>query len=252
MPSPFPGMNPFLEQDAVWQDFHLSFLPALRERIVRQASPDYIVVLEEHLYVHDTEDGSRRLIGRADVGVVARPARERQAGPAVLEAPVQVELLPADAERIPFIEIRDRKSRELVTVVELLSPSNKRPGADREQYLSRRRELLASPAHLVEIDLLRGGCPMPLVDRPAGAYSVLVSRSDQRPGAGFWPIPLRQPLPEIPIPLRRPDEAARVDLQDLLHHVYDASGYAHYLYEGTPNPPLDPDDAAWARGVMEG
>src|SRR6202011_1559181 len=106
-----------------------------------------------------------------------------------------------DIERVPFLEVRDRQGRELVAVIELLSPSNKRPGEDREQYLAKRRELLRSPAHLVEIDLLRGGPPMPLEDRPVCDYSVLVSRAERRPVAAFWPLRLRDRLPVIPIPL---------------------------------------------------
>ncbi len=88
-------------------------------------------------------------------------------------------------------------------MVELLSPANRRPGPDRAQYLAKRGKVLKGPAHRVEIDLLRAGEPMPSEDRPACAYSVAVSRNDERPRAGFWPIGLRDPLPAIPIPLRR-------------------------------------------------
>jgi len=135
-------------------------------------------------------------------------------------------------------------------VLELLSPSNKRGGPDREQYLTKRKRLLASDAHLVEIDLLRGGQPMPPQDRPDCDYSVLVSRAEARPRAGFWPIGLRQPLPAIPVPLRRPDEFARIDLQEILHHVYDVAGYEDFLYDGQPGPPLEPNDAEWARALV--
>jgi hypothetical protein len=248
MPSPFPGMNPYLEQDALWQDFRLAVLPALRERLVPQVAPKYIVLLDEHLYVHDPPPEPRQLVGRADVAVAQPPGAPL--GGSVLgliEAPTRVELLAEDIERARYLEIRDRQSGELVTVVDLLSPSNKRPVPDRDQYLAKRRELLASPAHLVEIDLLRGGRPMPLVHRPPCDYSVLMSRAEQRRDADFWPIGLRDRLPEVPIPLRMPDEMARVDLQDLLHRVYDASGYEHFIYTGSPSPALAPEDDAWAR-----
>src|SRR5208337_4659432 len=105
---------------------------------------------------------------------VARPeiGQSEKAGSftGVLEAPARVETPKQDVERVPFLEIRDRVGRELITVVELLSPSNKRPGDDREQYLTKRRELLRSRAHLVEIDLLRGGAAMPLKNRPDCDY----------------------------------------------------------------------------------
>lgn len=203
MPSPFPGMNPYLEQDDAWHDFHEKFLPAVAERLVPRVRPNSIVKLDEH----------------ESAGGIERPV---------------------------FVEIRDRQSRELITVIELLSPSNKRPGSDREQYLAKREELLNSRAHLVEIDLLRGGRPMPLDERPECVYSVLVSRMEERPRAGFWPLFLLDRLPVIPIPLRHPDGDVPLDLQETLDRVYDASGYEDYLYSGSPAPSLTPEEKAWA------
>ena len=156
----------------------------------------------------------------------------------------------AEVERLPYLEIRDRRGREVVTVVELLSPSNKRSGPDRESYVAKRGELLAGPTHLVEIDLLRAGQPMPMDRRPRCFYSILVSRPRDRPRAGFWPIALRERLPEFGVPLRAPSPDARVDLQEILHRVYDAWGYEDFLYDGVPDPPLDPEDAEWAAGLV--
>src|SRR5271157_5036623 len=215
MPSPFQGMNPYFEQAAHWLDFHSEFLSALRRLLAPQVAPKYIVQLEAHIYIHDV--------------------------------PTQLSLLKQDVEKVPFLEVRDRQGRELVTAIELLSPSNKRSGADREQYLAKRRELLRSPAHLVEIDLLRGWTPMPQEGRPECDYSVLVSRAEKRRAADFWPIRLRDRLPVIPIPLRPPDAAARVDLQEVLHRAYDGPGYEHFIYGSEPEPSLPANDAAWAR-----
>ncbi len=252
MPSPFPGMNPYLEQDAFWQDFHLAFLPATRERLVAQVRPKYVVMLDEHIYVEEVPPGPRRLVGRADVSLAAPPRRRaaQTAAVATLEAPAQVQLPVQDVRRVPFLEIRDRLGRELITVLELLSPSNKGGGADREQYLGKREEIFKSAAHFVEIDLLRRGRPMPLENRPRCDYSVLVSRADTRPRAGFWPIRLRQRLPIIPIPLRPADPDARIDLQEILHHVYDASGYEDFIYAGRADLRLSARDAAWARTFL--
>ena len=237
MPSPFPGMNPYIEQDAFWQDFHLEFLPAMRERLVAQVRPKYIVMLDEHIYVQELTPEPRRLVGRADISLAAppRPRDEEVAGVGILEAPVQVQIPAARGPSRSFLEIRDRLSRELITVLELLSPANKRGGADREQYVAKREQLLKSAAHFVEIDLLRGGRPMPLERRPRCDYSVLVSRAEARPWAGFWPIRLRQRLPIIPIPLLPGDPDARIDLQEILHHVYDATGYEDFIYAGQPD-----------------
>ncbi len=88
---------------------------------------------------------------------------------------------------------------------------------------------------------------MPAPDRPGCDYSVVVSRAERHPEADFWPIRLREPLPIIPVPLRSPDRDATLDLQELLHRVYDAGRYAHYVYEGRPKPPLLPEEEEWAR-----
>jgi hypothetical protein len=245
MPSPFPGMNPYFEQASLWQDFHTKFMVGLSERLVPLVRPRYFVLLERHVFIHEPpeEPAARRM--RADL-LVAAPRAGDEADVAVLdvEAPVQVNHAEQDVERVAYLEIRERGG-DLVTIVELLSLANKRD--DRLSYLAKREAVLNSPTHLVEIDLLRGGRPMPEADRPPCDYSVLVSRPGGRPRAGFWPIALRDRLPRIPIPLRSPDPDAHIDLQAVLDHVYDASGYEDFIYRGQPDPPLSNDDAAWAR-----
>jgi hypothetical protein len=99
----------------------------------------------------------------------------------------------------------------------------------------------------MEIDLLRGGRPMALENRPKCDYSVLVSRAEAPPWAGFWPVRLRQRLPVIPIPLLPADPDARIDLQEVFHHVYDSAGYADFIYAGKPEPRRSSKDAVWAR-----
>jgi hypothetical protein len=249
VPSPFPGMNPFLEQAEIWLDFHTKFLAAINERLVPQVRPRYFVLLEQHIYVHELPHDHPERLRRADLSVARAGADiEAQAGPAVLdiEAPAEVELTFQEIERVPYLELRDRKSRELVTVLEVLRPTKKR-GEDRKQYLTKRRELLESKAHFIEIDLLRGGRPMPAANRPDCDYSVVLSRAGNRPRAAFWPIQLKQRLPEIPIPLRSPDRDARIDLQEVLHRVYDAYAYGDFIYLNPPDPPLSPEDQAWAQ-----
>ena len=248
MPSPFPGMNPYFEQASLWQDFHTKFMVGLSERIVPLVRPRYFVLLERHVFIHEPpeEPSGRRM--RADL-LVAAPQPGDEAGVAVLdaEAPAQVDHAEQDVERVAYLEIRERGG-DLVTIVELLRLANKRD--DRVSYLAKRGAVLNSPTNLVEIDLLRGGRPMPEANRPPCDYSVLVSRPGGRPRAGFWPIALRDRLPTIPIPLRSPDPDARIDLQAVLDHVYDMSGYEDFIYRGQPEPPLSPADAEWARRLV--
>jgi hypothetical protein len=158
------------------------------------------------------------------------------------------EIPEVDVTREAYLEIRDRHTREVVTVVELLSPSNKRRGgADRAQYLAKRRQIFNSQTHLVEIDLLRGGGPMPGEERPACSYSVVVSRVEERPQAGLWPIGLRGRLPVIPLPLRDPHPDATLDLQELLNRIYDNHECKYDIYDGPRPPQLGAEEAAWAR-----
>ncbi len=254
MPSPFPGMNPYLEQDDVWHDFHERWIPLAAELLTPQVRPHYIVKLDEHIFIHELGSEERRLLGRADVAVTqATPPPENRSSTAVLEAPVIGHLPSAvDVEQLAFIEIRDRQSRDLITAIELLSPVNKQPGSNREQYLAKRRQLLASSVHLVEIDLLRGGPRMPLREPVVCDYCVLVSRAGARPQVGIWPFHLRDPLPVVPIPLREENRFARLDLQAVLHRIYDVAAYEDYIYTGTPEPPLAPEDDAWAKQLIAG
>jgi hypothetical protein len=247
-------MNPYLEQDDVWHDFHERFLPHLAEVIGSQLAPHYIVKIDEHVYIHEPPAERRTLLGRGDVFVASRqpaPAAGTAAATALAGAPAQVVLPSVDVEGVSYLEIRDRRERRLVTVIELLSPANKYSGPDREQYLGKRGGLLASSVHLVEIDLLRGGPRTPFAGPlPECEYYAMVSRMEKRPTADFWPIRLRDPLPVIPIPLRAPDPDARLDLQAALHHVYDTARYGNYVYEGTPQPALGAADEAWARSLL--
>jgi hypothetical protein len=223
-------------------------------RIAAQVRPQFIAKINEHLFIHEMPEDPRRFVGRSDVRLTRAPFAPAAAVPsgAAVEAPARVRLPAVDRERLSFLEIRDRDGWQLGTVIELLSAANKYAGPDREQYLAKRRERLASTVHFVEIDLLRGGPRMPMENLPACDYCVLVSRVETRPEAGVWPIHLREPLPPVRIPLRPPHADAQLDLQGVLHRIYDAAGYEDYIYRGQPHPQLHPEDAAWARQFVPG
>jgi Protein of unknown function (DUF4058) len=249
MPSPFPGMNPYLE--AIWHDFHERFLPAAAAYLVPQIRPKYFVSIDENVYLHDVPHDEQKPLGRPDLALIrGQVATYRSSSVGLLEAPAHVLLPDQDVESLSYLTIIDRQSRDVVTVIELLSPTNKRPGEHRAQYLAKRSAIRHSDVHLVEIDLSRGGPPMPAEVRPSYTYAVLVSRADQRPTANFWPFGLRDPLPTILVPLRPGDSDARLDLRSILDRVYDESAYEDYIYQSPPDPPLSPDDTTWARALL--
>lgn len=247
MPSPFPGMNPYLEQVTVWHDFHERLCPCLAELLTAQVRPNYIVKIDEHVFIHELTDASSALLGRGDVTVTAVGDRPETHSVGTVAAPSRVRLPAVDRENLSFLEILDRETFRVITVIELLSPSNKQPGPDREQYLGKRAQILNSSVHFIEIDLLRGGPRMPMDDLAECDYYALVSRFQERPQAGLWPIQLRDPLPVIPVPLAPPHDDAKLDLQSALHRVYDAAGYEDYIYRGQPEPALSEGDADWCQ-----
>lgn len=247
-------MNPYLEQPDVWHDFHQGFIPRMRDALAAQIRPAYLAKIDDHVYIHELAADQRVPLGRPDVSVsqTRRPARATTGGPTVV-APAYGQIPPAvDRLHESFIEIRDRKTREVITVIELLSPTNKSPGSDREQYLGKRNAILASNTHIVEIDLLRGGQRMPVSGMSECDYVVMVSRSYERPRVELWPLALSDPLPTIPIPLRPADADATIDLKRLLDQQVDAAGYEDYIYHNPPVPPLAAKDKIWADQRLAG
>jgi hypothetical protein len=253
MPSPFPGMNPYIERAEVWQDFHDSFMPFVRDVLAPQVPSTYYVKIEEHVFIHERSAAERRPLGQPDLSVLTTGGGLTAAATATApraSAPASV-LVPSgvDEVRLPYLEIRDRRNRQVVTVIELLSPANKYAGPDRDQYWNKVRRLLGTPTSFVEIDLLRGGPRMPWVGMPACDYYALASRYESRPRVDFWPVLLRERLPEFPIPLRVGEPEPVIDLQAVLHRIYDSARYELSIYDGEPEPQLSPEDATWAAGL---
>ena len=247
MPSPFPGMNPYLEQPAVWPDFHDGFIYRMRSLLTPLVRPKYYVRMQEQVYLHELPHPEARLIGRPDLTLSAaetEPATDGSVG--VLESPARITLMEQQDEiRADALEIIDRADGHVVTAIELLSPSNKQHGSDRQQYLAKRRALLKAGVNFVELDLLRGG-PRTIPSAPACDYLILVARSPELPEAGIWPLQLADPLPQIPIPLAAGDADPLLDLKAALDAVYDESGYEDYLFRTEPVPPLTGEQIEWA------
>lgn len=253
MPSPFPGMDPYLEDPWIWPDFHLTFAVAIRTELNRRLPDGYVALIDRYVWVQEPETDELKRLGKPDVFLTGESRSKETPASAVVVAPVEITLPSPTDEGIPFVRITDRARRRVVTVIELLSPSNKSPGKDRDAYLMKQREYLASDVNVVEMDLLRKGERLPWIAPSVSAahYYVMVSRAAERPRGFVWPITVREPLPPIAIPLASRDGDVALELSTCMNQAYDSAGYARELeYQQPPNPPLDEPDATWARELL--
>ncbi|MBI4603617.1 MAG: DUF4058 family protein [Planctomycetes bacterium] len=260
MPSPFPGMDPYLEHPDVFPDLHDRLITHLSELLQSTLPPPYYAALGRRVWI----EVSRRFIG-PDVNVLRPRAESSRADGAgsVAVAPaaasrLKVVRVPHDERREPFVEVFAGQggSKRLVTTIEILSPTNKTPGDQgRDLYLRKQREVLSSKTHIVEIDLLRSGehttaVPRKLAIEVCGAfdYHVCVHRFDNVEDYFVYPISLEEPLPEISVPLLPGDPDVPVPLQALFNLCYDAGPYRREIdYEkDSPVPPLAAEKAGWA------
>lgn len=273
MPSPFPGMDPYLEVPDIWPDFHDAFAAEIRAVLNGSLPSPYYARLEMRPEIGVIEEAGN--VWRTVPNVIVE--RRQGVGPvsgeaAVLDAPrtsvsesldvtIEYELI-----RHPFVEIRDpSRGHKLITLIEVLSPSNKFPGEDRDKYLQKQNEVLRSDANFIQIDLLRRGDRLLrevflhayLAQRdPPPDYVVIVSRAWKRDGAamGFQVLPvlITDPLPCIPVPLRQGQDDVPLDLQYVFHRAYDAGPYRRGAVDYTqpPDPPLTEERAAWVEQCL--
>lgn len=248
MPSPFPGMDPYLE-GSEWTSVHTELSSEIARQLAPKLRPKYIVRTTRRFVTEMPEDVA---ITAGDIYPdvsVFDTARLGAAGEsAVAVAPAPIELLTVVPARVPHvtIEIRDVANRQLVTAIEVLSPTNKR-GEGYQEYLDKRRRLLYSTAHLMEIDLLRTGRRVPMQEPlPLAPYFVFLSRAERRPIVEVWPIQLDMRLPVVPVPLLAGDPDVALDLQLALDTIYDALNYDLSVdYTRPPEVPLEGEAAAW-------
>ena len=252
MPSPFPGMDPYVENPRIWPNVHHRLITACGDQLGSQLRPKYYVGIEERAYITDSDDPGADVIV-PDLQIVephrtwsAAGSDEGGAELEVAELTMTTTLIDLEV-REPRLEILDAQSRAVITVIEILSPSNKMKGAySREVYAEKRTELLNSKTHLVEIDLLRVGNSFLPIGKRRGDYCVHVSRAEMRPKGELWGIRLRHRLPTISIPLKAGDDDAQLNLQEVFTSVYDRAGFDLILnYREAPDPPLDDRQAAW-------
>jgi Protein of unknown function (DUF4058) len=234
MPSPLPGMNPFLESSELWSEFHSRMIVAIADALSETLSQDYRVAVEKRVYLSQGDETI--LISIPDAPQLTTGNVAVIAEPVIVEIPLAEEI----AER--YLEIREVATGRVVTVIELLSPKNKRSGEGRDAYLQKRQRIMLSQTHLVEIDLLRGGVSLPMVGGTKSDYRILISQSSRRPQADLYAFSLRQPIPAIAVPLAG-EVSVLLDLQLLLHQIYDRARFQMAInYQQVPPPQLSEAD----------
>jgi hypothetical protein len=246
-------MDPVIEGD-LWTTFHSQLAAEIARQLAPKLAPRYVALTEKRYVLEFPEDFQIAIESRyPDVGILqAQTKARRQRGAGLRAAPL--EMATVMVEKVPhfWVEIRDARNRRLVTLIEILSPTNKR-GQGRQEYLEKRAKLLGSSAHLLEIDLVRQGrrLPMrqPLPDVP---YFVFLSRVGRRPIIEVWPIGFDQPLPPIPIPLLNGDPDVTLILQKAITQVYEICRYDLILdYTVSPEVPLPKAAARWLKRMLK-
>ncbi|MCC3457036.1 DUF4058 family protein [Microcoleus sp. PH2017_08_TRC_O_A] len=255
MANPFPGMNPYLESPGFWSSVHNRLIVAIADWLTPQLLPKYLVDIEQRIYQISGEDAL--LIGIPDVTIQQTPTRRTESDSNVaVAAPPAKSLkvtipLPLELKET-YLQVVEIETKQVVTVIEVLSPANKRPGKGREMYEKKREKVFGSCSHLVEIDLLRSYQPLPVFGNEIEAsYRILVSRANQKPLGDLYLFNLPDTIPCFPLPLRAGDVEPIVDLQALLNIVYDRAAYDFRIdYTAEPVPPLAEPDAVWADGWL--
>lgn len=258
MPGPYPGMDPYLEHPARWPSVHHRLITYLGDLLTSILPSGYDADIGERLYVVQPSrdiypDVALRETGRRSKELAVAAVGQTPADPH-WDVPVE-----SDEIREGYIEIvKAGEPGRVVTIIEILSPRNKAAGSEgRRLYREKQREVLASPIHLLEIDLLRRGehtvaAPLDrLITMGVWDYLVSISRGDQRDHCQIWATTLRNHLPKVPIPLAPDTADIIIDLQEILGQVYDRGGYGSKLnYQVEPVPALSPADAAWSDALL--
>ena len=264
MPSPFPGMDPYLESPAFWRDLHHNLISAIAWLLNRDLPQGFAATIDERVYVvppdrHFFPDVS---VARRLQGSPSQP--NRLGGTATIAPPAGDEpiviSLRDEPVRESFVEIRTASgARDLIAVIEVLSPANKELASEgREQYRRKQQELLESDTHLLEIDLLRSGehtvaAPIWAVSAEVvhWNYIVCLHRARRRWEYAFWPITVRQNLPHVTVPLSIDQADVPIDLQAAFERAYETGPYQRFVeYDQEPIPPLSAEDDDWADALL--
>ncbi len=268
MKSPFPGMDPYLERH--WGDVHQALVTYIRDWLQARLPPDLRARMQERVYIELPDEKRKEYY--PDVRVLERPRGSSSSAATALAEPATTtetgngEVVPAeplvihlDIEPVTegYVEIVDVKSgHRVVTTIEVLSPTNKRPGEGQELYLQKQADMKQAGVNIVEIDLLRGGqrvlLALPQLIPPSHrtAYQLCNWCAARPRQVEVFRVPLREPLPAFRVPLRPTDRDVILDLQAIVDQCYRNGGYDDIDYRGEPDPPLSPQDAAWADALL--
>jgi hypothetical protein len=251
MLNPFPGMNPYLEHPELWHQVHNRLIVGIADAIANQIAPRYRVAIEQRIY--QSFDDPQSLVGIADVGIKpdvwqADRIPEVFGSVSTLIKPERVQIPVPWEVKERYLEVREVATKELITVIEILSPANKRSGEGRSLYVAKRTKILSPLTHLIELDLLRSGKPMAMTGAGESHYRILVSRAGDRPHADLFRFDLQQAIPDFPVPLRPESTEAIVDLQSVLNEVYQRARFDLSIdYSEDPLPKLSENDLRWMR-----
>jgi hypothetical protein len=253
-------MGPFIEASGLWEDFHNHFIEGAHRAIATVLPQGYTIATADRSYVVLMEtEGKKEHLAKPDLAVTEGRSRKKprkEKGSVAVAEPgggdsVPMRAFVAEKFEETFVEIyAELEERVLVTCIEVLSPSNKRRGSEGWlEYERKRQALLLGRANFVEIDLLRGGTKMPMLDSwPESPYTVLVCRAVDAPYCRVWPAHFQHRLPTVPVPLLSPDPDLTLDLQPLIDDIYSLGRYGERIDYGRPlTPALSESEAAWLR-----
>jgi hypothetical protein len=253
-------MDPYLEDPDLWPDVHVGLISQIQADLNQRVGPKYYVRIEERVYIADEDDPSRDfIVPDVRIGKMRKEHPQPGSPAAVVDRdvvePVVITTLLDEEIHEAFLKIIDKKTRRVVTVLEVVSPTNKVSGSSgRASYQKKRAEIMNSPTHWVEIDLHRTGQPLvPRVLLTLGDYFVHLSRADKRPKGYVWPIRLPDRLPVVAVPLNHPDPDVKLDLQLVLDTAYDRAAYYKTVdYRKPPVIRLPRKYVSWANRILKG
>jgi hypothetical protein len=250
-------MDPYLESPEFWSEVHHRLITAIAINLAPPLRPKYQVAIEKRTYLAALEDNV--MVGIPDATIYSRqkenlqpPTQSSSNSTTTLPTPVQVEVPMLEEVREGYLEIRENATKQVITVIEVLLPKNKRSGEGRVAYESKRQKILMTATHLVEIDLLRGLPQMPILKfTDTSDYRILISRGNKRPISDLYAFDVKEQIPAFLLPLQPFDTEPILDLQRLLNEIYDQAGYDLRInYTQPPIPPLSKENASWANSLL--